>query len=369
MTFAFISHAQLDKKRPDQRMRALVHFLHQAGIPLWIDRPEELGLRTIDLEERCVTLKGKWPNDIRDALNRCTTGVGFWSLHARNRVQQEANGVLAQELQTLSIAEKLHLACIDPGVVGDAALAFNNLALGQQAIDLGAVDHRVFAQRAARLLESLAAATGTKSARVRLYVKALSATGGPGAVSGFLQPDLKRAREAARALASAFEKHDPGRLAITLTPELAAAYERMAGTCKQLNRQFRTYHRMLALMQLPSRHFQSCLDEVEPGLSVRVETWFAREAEKGSETYVGTNIFADHHAEAAKVFAEMDQASAIDERHALRAMLADRASGTSKALRQSLGERRFDLLMQLAEQRRPRQPDFEASASIGNMNS
>lgn len=369
MTFAFISHAQPDKTRPDQRMRALVHFLHQAGIPLWIDRPDELGLSAKELEERCVSLNGRWPSDIRGALNACATGVGFWSLHARTRVQQDAGGVLAQELQTLSVAKKLHLTCIDPGIVNDIGVAFTHLAQGQQAIDLGAVDPHVFADRAVRLIESLAAATGVKSARWRPYTKAISEQGRVGAFGGLLQPELKRAREGAAALVSAFGMHDPGRLAITLTPELAAGYERIAGECKRLNRRFRTYHRLLALMYLPSRHLPACLDEVEPGQGARVEAWLIKHAESGSEAYLADDPLADRHAEAARAFAEIDQASAIDERHALQAILAAVESGTTRALRKWIGEDAFAVLVRTVERRRPKRPDFAVSGTLRDLDS
>lgn len=367
MTFVFISHAQPDKTRPDQRMRALVGFLHKAGIPLWIDRPDELGLSAKELEERGVSLNGRWPGDIRDALNACATGVGFWSLHARTRVQQDAGGVLAQELQTLSLAGKLHLTCIDPGIVNDIGVAFKHLTQGQQAIDLGAVDPQVFADRAVRLIESLGAATGVKPARWRPYTKAISEQGRLGAFGGFLRPELRRAREGAAALVSAFGRHDPGRLAINLTPELAAAYERIAGECRRLNQRFRTYHRLLALMSLPSRHLPACLDEAEPGLGARVEAWLVKHAETGSEAYLANDPLADRHADAARAFAEIDQASAIDERHALQAILAEVGSGTTKALRKWIGEDAFAVLVRTVERRRPKQPDFAVSGTLRDL--
>lgn len=367
MTFAFVSHAQPDKMRPDQRMRTLVHLLHQAGVPLWIDRPDELGLSADALKERCVSLNGRWPADIGDALNTCSAGLGFWSLHARTRVQQEGTGVLAQELQTLSIASKLHLVCIDPGVVNDTGVAFRNLTQGQQVIDVGAVDRHAFSQRMVRLIESLAAATGARPGRWRPYARAIVEQGRTNAFGGFLQPELKRAREAASVLAASFAGHDPGRLAITLTPELAESYERLAAECRRVNRRFRTYHRMLALMGQPSGHLRACLNDVEPGLAGQVEAWLQTHAAKGSEPYLAISVLADPHFEAARALAEMELAPAIDERHALLALLAEPGSGTMRALRRSIGEDQYAVLEQRARQRRASRPDWVLSGSLGDL--
>lgn len=358
MTFAFISHAQPDKLRPDARMRRLVHFLHQAGIPVWIDRPEELGLDARALEDRCIAVSGTWTKDIRVALNQSEAGIGIWSLHANYRLREDPSGVLFQELNALAVKGRLHLVSIDPGLAKETGAAFKHLASGQQVIDLGKDDPSVLRSRLARLVESLASATKAKPAQIKPYLAALSDGGKGGGLGDMLQPERKRAREAALALIAAFSTHDPGRLPITFTPELVFAYEQMLGDCKRRNSRVRTYHRLHALMRTPARFTRECFDAVEAGLGERMESWLLKQVEKNTESYVPVDVFRDALSDAALALARQEGAEAADERHALLAILAD-PSGTVKAIRESIGDEGFQKLGQAAKQRRPRNTAFD----------
>lgn len=354
MSFVFISHAQPDKLRPDRRLRALAHFLNDAGVPLWVDRPEELGLDSHALEQRCIELNGVWTSNIRDALNRCAAGLGVWSMHARRRLRDDAAGVLFQELNALSVSGRLHLVAVDPGIAAEAGKALRQLAADQQVTDLGMLERETLTRRVGRLVTGLAGATKAKSGRVKLYVEALNDRASAGALD-VLQPDRKRAREAAAALLAAFETHDPGRLPAELTPELAAAYNRILNFCRRGNIRFRTFHRVVALMQLPSGFVQACFDEVTPGLGERIETWLVRQAEKRGEAYVDVDIFSDPLSQAAAAIAEAENAPAIDERHVLLAMLEQGDSGTIRAIKESIGADKLAAVARVARQRRPRQ--------------
>lgn len=365
MTFAFISHTQGDKLRPDGRMRELVRYLHEAGIPLWIDRPEEVSLSARDLEERCIEQNGVWTSNIRDALNRCSAGIGVWSLHTAHRLGEDANGVLYQELSTLSISERLHLVSIDPGAAVKVDGALKHLAGGRQVIDL-AVEPKVFAQRLMRLIEALAVSTKVKRDRIKPYVAALEDRAAGRKPGGLLHSERKRAHEIAAGLFAAFALHNPGRLPLRLAPEVATAYERMLAQCRERNARFRTYHRLLALMQTPSQFLQQSFDSVEPGLAARIDAWLKSEAEQSRETWVEEDIGADALSTAARAMAEAEMAEMIDERHAVLAIL-EGGSGTADALRSSLGAERFEALISIARKSRPALPAFAKTVPIGRL--
>jgi hypothetical protein len=355
LTFVFISHAQPDKFRPDGRLRQLAHYLHQAGIPLWLDRPEELGLSARELKDRCIHLSGIWTNDIRTALRECAAGVGIWSLHSRQRLSDDANGVLFQELNVLNVHGNLYLTSIDPGIAGDVSESFKNLSVHQHVIDLGALELTLFASRFARLVEALSTTTKVKPARVRPYIAVLANSGRGGAMADLLRPEWKRAREAASRLLAAFAVHDPGRLQLALTPQLAAAYARTLEICKRDNKRCRTYHLVLAMMQMPSRFVHQCFDKLEVGLGTRIEQWLTKKAEQQSESYLDIDSFTDTLASAASALAEAECASAIDERHSFLAVLQG-TSGTVSAISRSIGEQKFRVLIRIACHDRPEIP-------------
>lgn len=351
MSFVFISHAQADKLRPDGRMRQLVHYIFQAGIPIWIDRPEELELAAEELKHRCIGLTGKWTSDIVDALNRCSAGIGMWSRHAEQRLREDRAGVLFQEMNTLSITRRLHLVSIDPGAMGAANEAFNHLSKGQQVVDLGSVKEDVLVGRVTRLLRELGATTKSDAKRLRVHLQALSTRGAKGAFELFTGPEVRRARQAMDALLAAFAAYDPGPLPLLPTAELAAALNRVAKECEHRNTRFRTFHALLALMQLPSHFVQNCFDGIEPGLGARIEAWLKEQAQKHNESFVAGDAVGAILAQASAV-AQKECASAIDERHCLLALLKG-VSGTTSAIRDLLGAGRYGSLVEIAEAGRP----------------
>jgi hypothetical protein len=66
--YVFVSHANEDKPK----LRPLVEALLDAGIPLWIDRPEEFGLGERHLRCGRIVVGADWQQEIRHALeNAC----------------------------------------------------------------------------------------------------------------------------------------------------------------------------------------------------------------------------------------------------------------------------------------------------------
>lgn len=73
MAFAFLSHRNVDKPRIADFARKLV----EAGVPVWIDRPEDVGLD--DTEARGIEKGESWPSQIDVALMAASVVVVFWS--------------------------------------------------------------------------------------------------------------------------------------------------------------------------------------------------------------------------------------------------------------------------------------------------
>lgn len=370
MSFVFISHAQADKLRPDGRLRALVRFLADAGIPLWIDRPEELGIDARLLKDRCVSLNGSWTSDIRTALTNCAGGIGIWSHHAFHRLHDDPAGVLFQEMNSLSVRGRLFLLKIDPDV-GDLGGSLGQLSDTQQFLDIGAGDMDAFRRRISRLVERLGEVTGVKQHHTRLYSDAVAAQGTPSDAFGdMLSPTRKAARESARNLLAAFRVLDPGRMPASLTPELAAALQRQIDACQRAQAPFRAFHRLIAVMQAPSRFGQICFDEVEIGLGARIETWLKQQADAQPSREPGgflpLDLVKDKTVVAAARLAESEGNRRIDERHLLLAILDDTLSGTVASLRKHLGADRVTGLRSVAQSRRPTPPpDFQITGPLG----
>lgn len=106
MTFVFVSHAGNDK----ERLKPLLEELLAAGIPLWIDRPSELGLETHRLVEAGIRPGKVWDDEIDDALNRSACVLFFLS---RSSYSPERSDSLFRELDHAILGDKLVVAQID----------------------------------------------------------------------------------------------------------------------------------------------------------------------------------------------------------------------------------------------------------------
>ena len=62
--YVFVSHANEDKPK----LKALIEALLDAGIPLWIDRPEEIGLGERHLTCGRIGAGADWQQEIRRGL-------------------------------------------------------------------------------------------------------------------------------------------------------------------------------------------------------------------------------------------------------------------------------------------------------------
>jgi TIR domain-containing protein len=76
--FVFISHANEDKRR----IGCVLDAFASAGIPYWIDRPEELHPSSAVKANGRIDFGVDWQQSIDAALSECTCVVAFWSRSA-----------------------------------------------------------------------------------------------------------------------------------------------------------------------------------------------------------------------------------------------------------------------------------------------
>ena len=75
--FVFVSHVSEDK----QRLRPYLERLMDGGIPLWIDRPEEIGFGARYPVKDRIGYGSDWRQSIRHALEEARAILVFWSRH------------------------------------------------------------------------------------------------------------------------------------------------------------------------------------------------------------------------------------------------------------------------------------------------
>lgn len=329
MPFVFVSHAQRDKLRPDFRLRDLVRFLLACGLPLWIDKPEEIGIERDEIRRHALRLDGRWNDDIRIALRDCTVGIGIWSTHAADRIDRDPSGVLFQELNQLAISGRLFLVNLDAEAMARLDLGFRHLSGSQQCVDLSVDDRTLFKLRLHALVEDLAGATG-----------------------GYPLADAL--------CAELFMVHDPGPRVPRLASALNSALERQAESCRSRNLPLRTFHRLLATFQTPSRFVQRCFDAAQPGLGGTTEKWLIQQVSEQDRReqpgYVPVHFTTDSLFDAASEICAQEGVSEIDERAYFLAIAAQTDAGTIRALKSALLLGIFQTVMEAARAQRPTIP-------------
>jgi hypothetical protein len=326
MPFVFVSHAQRDKLRPDFRLRDLVRFLLARGVPLWIDKPEEIGIEREEIRRQALRLDGRWNDDIRIALRDCAVGIGIWSTHAADRIDRDPNGVLFQELNQLAISGRLFLVNLDAEAMARLDLAFRHLSGFQQCVDLSVDDRALFKLRLRGLVEDLARATG---------------------VYHFADASC----------VELFMAHAPGPRVPRLAPALNSALERQIESCRARNLPLRTFHRLLATFQTPSRFVQRCFDAAQPGLGEKTEKWLIQQVSEQDRReqpgYVPIHFTRDSLFDAASEICAQEGVSEIDERAYFLAIATQTDAGTIRALRSALLPGMFQTVIERARAQRP----------------
>lgn len=358
MRHVFLSHAQRDKFRPDQRLRSLARFFLAADIPMWIDKPDELGLDTKTMSDRFISIDGQWTTDIRYALRDCHAGVGVWSRHSAARLADDPSGILFQELSHLSLSDRLFLINLDAG--GLAKLnSLGAFAHNQQCIDLTISDKRTFALRVSNLCETLRERTGALVTRAPLLKDLVEASAEhrPNSFS----PEII-------GLYKAFEAEDAGAMAPMLCADLAFALQRHISACRDRNLPMRTFHRLLAAMQTPSRFVRRAFDSHEAGLGERIEAWLMRQiANQGTRdtgAFARQELVLDATYQRALALAEIEHAADIDERHFFLAIAADPTSGTITQIIKATGADGWSTIERIAHSTRPEEPEVAPTTDL-----
>lgn len=130
---------------------------------------------------------------------------------------------------------------------------------------------------------------------------------------------------------------------LTLEPDLAKQLQSRLAACNEAGLLFHTYHKLLALFDMPSGFTAECFDAAAPGTALRLHNWLRQVVldQAASEARLqGAPATLEHDPllVAANKSAWMQRADEVDERHLLLAILADTHSGTMEAITQSLGE-------------------------------
>lgn len=322
----FVSHAQRDKARPDRRLNDFMGFLLSCNLPLWIDKPEELGLNGTELAEHSLRLDGRWTEDIRTALRECTAGLGIWSVHAADRLEQDPNGVLFQELNALATSDRLFLVNFDTEAMSRLDLVSRHLAGDQQCIDLSVADPSVVTERISRLTADLTLKLGQPPRRPEV----------PPPLLGRPEPGPRRAK-------LAIDLHD--------------ALVRQGQGCRARNLAFRSFHRLSVSFQVPSHFLPDCFDRVQPGLGARIASWLQVQVNEQHKRerpgYAPVDLADDAVFKAAAALADGEGVSDIDERLYFLAMATEADSGTIQFLRRSLGAATFDQIVRVVTSERP----------------
>ncbi len=106
MKYIFISHADIDK----QRIQPIINALLSAGIPIWVDRPDAMGLVGNDLVVEGIRSGKDWDAEIRDALQHASSILFFLSL---NSCKPERSDSLYREFDHGLLNDNLVIARID----------------------------------------------------------------------------------------------------------------------------------------------------------------------------------------------------------------------------------------------------------------
>jgi TIR domain/inactive STAND len=123
--YVFVSHASLDKPA----LKPLLEWLLAAGLPIWIDRPNEAGLAAHPLLLQGIRGGADWDAEIREAYQGAACVLFLLSRNSDNRARSDP---LFREFDYGSANNKLVIARID-GIGPDE---MSGLMRIRQALDL-----------------------------------------------------------------------------------------------------------------------------------------------------------------------------------------------------------------------------------------
>ncbi|HEV2567860.1 alpha/beta hydrolase [Sphingomonas sp.] len=143
-----------------------------------------------------------------------------------------------------------------------------------------------------------------------------------------------------------------------IEPELRGRLDRRLLACSTAGLPFRAFHKLDAVFSMQTGFAASVLGGVKPGGFESVRDWLREAVRTQSSSEPGEEhalppIEEDAHLEAAAELAAAERAKAVDERHLLLAILADRASGTVRQLAEFLGDAGFDRFVDATRSARP----------------
>jgi hypothetical protein len=104
--YVFVSHANLDKPA----LKAILEKLLAAGLPLWIDRPEEVGLTANRWLLPGIRPGADWDEEIRHAYQGAACVLFFLSRNSNNPARSDS---LFREFDYGSVNNRLVIAKID----------------------------------------------------------------------------------------------------------------------------------------------------------------------------------------------------------------------------------------------------------------
>jgi hypothetical protein len=106
MRYVFVSHANLDKPA----LKTILEGLLAAGLPLWIDRPGEVGLSAHPLLLQGIRPGADWDEEIRNAYQGAACVLFFLSRNSNNPARADS---LFREFDYGSASDKLVIAKLD----------------------------------------------------------------------------------------------------------------------------------------------------------------------------------------------------------------------------------------------------------------
>ncbi|MER8777027.1 TIR domain-containing protein [Mesorhizobium sp. M0977] len=125
MRYVFVSHSNLDKRA----LKPVLEALLAAGIPLWIDRPSEVGLAEHRLVLPGIRPGADWDAEIRNAYEGAVCVLFFLSRNSNNPARSDS---LFREFDHGSVNDKLVIARLDD--IGPSEMS--GLMRIRQAVDL-----------------------------------------------------------------------------------------------------------------------------------------------------------------------------------------------------------------------------------------
>lgn len=140
---------------------------------------------------------------------------------------------------------------------------------------------------------------------------------------------------------------------IPVSGSFMEALKMQYAACAANNVPLRFFHKLLLLIRIAPDYMSGCLTTVTPDFPAKLEAWLQRQVSKQLEQEAGQSRAHpspddDRTLKLARVMASDEGAAEVNIRHFFLALLADDTSATIKEIRATLGEERFDALVQTA---------------------